>query len=188
MGKGYHASRDLKPPQGKKKTRDRRLPAFLLTLEISDCGCPRPRKRCGHRGPCDCPGQRLAEQFRPPCRHILARTHAISYLRWYALLCAWDAAAYGEPCLDPAGGQHMVCAADRQRVYRSRARRGLALHHPDDIHEDTRLCTDRQGEVLDEVRRPPPPIADADLRQRWLECERASPTDLLAAWRAVWEH
>src|SRR5215813_14816577 len=72
----------------------------IIKLEIPDCGCRRPRKRCGCQGPCDCPEQSLQDQFWPLCPHLLALDpdeFPLSPEEWLTLLLGYDWDGYRDP-------------------------------------------------------------------------------------------
>lgn len=114
------------------------LGRVLIQMEVPDCKCPLARA-C--QDPDDCPGERQCETcpIMPlggePCEHVQRARHGISIDLWAQLLLAYDREGYADRPLDSAPRQAVTSDA-RVALYMDRARRGVELFHPADIHAD----------------------------------------------------
>lgn len=134
--RGYFPAKDVRTdhPAGR----------MLAQIEVH-CDCPYRTPtllECSGRGDAELPPEyrflllvfgQYDEPDSEPCRHCDDAECPLPLDELAELWAEFDPRGMAEPCLDPEGPGLLITQGEREATYTWRARRGVAVRHPDDL-------------------------------------------------------
>ena len=135
ISKRKRTGKDIAAPKPLRTTSE--LGRILLRLEVPDCSCPLS-KVC--MDPAGCPGKKSCMECPPaldlenPCEHVAQAMHSVPIETWIDLLLLYDVEGYATRPLDEP--RTVLTRRARVALYMDRARRGMEIFQPQDVHGD----------------------------------------------------